>query len=256
MAARGFLGAGDLYVQRYNPLTGALMSMYGPYEVEKMECKPNVEIKEKASKGRNTYGQVIESVPLPQPADFAVTFGEVDREGLTLALMGTQSIINTSAGTIAEGSALEVVADLGGWVELPHQNWQEEGFTVKNAAGDTTYALGTHYDVNWRLGWLRVKDGAGITAGATLKVFGAYSAISGALISGATQSEVRGRFVLDGINFADKLPCIVTVHEGIISPDAAFDFLSSEFAELPLTGRMKTPVGKTEPFTVELRDAA
>ena len=50
MAARGFLGAGDLYVQRYNPLTGALGSLYGPYEVEKFEYKPNIETKEKTSK--------------------------------------------------------------------------------------------------------------------------------------------------------------------------------------------------------------
>ena len=116
MAARGFLGAGDLYVRRINPLTGALMSMFGPYEVEKFEYKPNVETKEKMSKGRSTYGQVIESVNLPQPAEFAVTFGEVDREGLTLALMGSQSVINKASGTIDEGAALSVVVDLGGWV--------------------------------------------------------------------------------------------------------------------------------------------
>jgi len=256
MAARGFLGAGDLYVQRYNPLTGALGSLYGPYEVEKFEYKPNIETKEKTSKGRSTYGQVIEAVNLPQAGEFAVTFGEVDREGLTLALLGTQSAINTAGGTIVEGSALEVTADLGGWVELPHQNWQEAGFTVKNQAGDTTYVLGTHYEVNWRLGWIRVKSGAGIAAAATLKVFGTYGAISGTKISAATLNEIRARFVLDGVNFADKLPVIGTVHEGIVAPDTAFDFLADDFASIPLTGRAKTPTGKTEPFTVELRDTA
>lgn len=256
MAARGFLGAGDLYVQRYNPLTGALGSLFGPYEAEKFEYKPNIETKEKTSKGRSTYGQVIEAVNLPQAGDFAVTFGEVDREGLTLALLGTQSAINTASGTLAEGAALEVTVDLGGWVELPHQNWQQEGFTVKNEAGDTTYELDTHYEVNWRLGWLRVKAGAGIAAGAKVKVFGAYNAISGTRISAATVNEIRARFILDGMNFADKLPCIATVHEGIVAPDAAFDFLADDFASIPLTGRAKTPVGKTEPFTVELRDTA
>lgn len=256
MAARGFLGAGDLYVQRLNPLTGALMSMYGPYEVEKFEYKPNIETKEKTSKGRSTYGQVIEAVNLPKAGDFAVTFGEVDREGLTLALLGTQSAINTAAGTVAEGSPESVVVDLDGWIELAHQNWQSEGFKLKNAAGDTTYVLGTDYDVNWRLGWLKVKSGRGITAGATLKVSGAYSAISGTKISASTVNEVRAKFVLDGMNFADKLPCIATVHEGIVAPETAFDFLADDFNSIPLTGRAKTPSGYTEPFTVEMRDAA
>ncbi|MBL8444788.1 MAG: hypothetical protein JNK52_12140 [Zoogloeaceae bacterium] len=252
MAARGFLGAGDLYVRRINPLTGALMSMYGPYEVEKFEYKPNVESKEKMSKGRITYGQVIESVNLPKPAEFAVTFGEVDREGLTLALMGSQSVINTPSGTIAEGAALSVVVDLGGWVELPHQNW--ETVVVKDATGATTYVEGTHYLVNYRLGWLKVISG--IADAATVKVHGAYNAISGTRISASTVNEIRAQFVLDGINFADKLPCIATVWEGIVAPDTAFDFLADDFNSIPLTGRAKTPVGKTEPFFVELRDAA
>lgn len=253
MSARGFLGAGDLYVQRYNPTTGALMSMFGPYEVEKFEFKPNIETKEKMSKGRTTYGQVIETVNLPQPGEFAVTFGEVDREGLTLALLGTEFAINRAGATIAEGSALEVTADLGGWVELPHQGWTS--LTVKNQAGTTTYVEGTHYRLNPRLGWLKVLDGAGIADAATLKVFGTYATITGSQISAATVNEIRAKFVLDGINFADKLPCIATVWEGVVAPDTAFDFLADDFASIPLTGRAKTPVGKTEPFVVELRNA-
>ena len=254
MAARGFLGAGDLYVQRVNPINGALMSMFGPYEVEKFEFKPNVETKEKSSKGRSTYGQVIETVNLPRPAEFAITFGEVDREGLSLALMGTQSAINTPAGTVAEGSAISVTVDLGGWIELPHQNWSS--VVVKNEGGTTTYVEGTHYQVNYRLGWLKVLAGAGISAAAVLKVSGAYSAISGSKISAATVNEIRAKFVLDGINFADKLPVIATVREGVVAPDTAFDFLADDFNSIPLTGRAKTPVGADDPFFVELRDAA
>ena len=58
------------------------------------------------------------------------------------------------------------------------------------------------------------------------------------------------------LNFADQLPIIVTVWEGVISPDTAFDFLGDSFGTIPLKGRLKTPSGKAEPFTVELRDTA
>ena len=115
MASRGFLGGGDLYIDRYDPTTGAKLGRMGPYEVTKFEIKPNTELKELTSKGRSTYGQVIESVAIAKPADFSITFGEVNREGLTLALLGTQNSLNQGAGTLTD----EVVtAKLGKWVSL------------------------------------------------------------------------------------------------------------------------------------------
>ena len=72
MAARGFLGAGDLYISRYNPTTGLFDDFTGPFEATKFEVKPNVELKEMSSRGRSSYGQVIESVALPQPAEFTL----------------------------------------------------------------------------------------------------------------------------------------------------------------------------------------
>ena len=67
MAARGFLGAGDLYIAAY--VAGVKQPYEGPFECRKFEIKPNSELKELVSKGRSTYGQVIESVPVPKPAD-------------------------------------------------------------------------------------------------------------------------------------------------------------------------------------------
>lgn len=253
MASRGFLGGGDLYIDRYDPSTGQKIGRMGPYEVVKFEIKPNTELKELPSKGRSTYGQVIESVAIAKPADFSVTFGEVNREGLTLALLGTQTAINQGAGNITD----EVTtAKLGKWVSLSKCNFASAGFTIKDSAGTDTYVLGTDYEVNYRMGMFRAMVGGSITEGQSLKAAGLYNAITGAKISGATQPQVRAELVLDGINFADQLPIIVTVWEGVISPDTAFDFLGDSFGTIPLKGRLKTPSGKAEPFTVELRDTA
>ena len=68
MSSRGFLGAGDLYARVYNPVTGQFDQWSGPFESSKFEIKPNSDLKEMTSRGRSTYGQVIESVPLPKPA--------------------------------------------------------------------------------------------------------------------------------------------------------------------------------------------
>ena len=79
---------------------------------------------------------------------------------------------------------------------------------------------------------------------------------NGTQIRGMTQAQLRARFKLVGKNFADDLPFVVTVHEAVIAADSALDFLQDDFAEITLPGRMKTPAGFTEPFTVNLTKQA
>lgn len=253
MAARGFLGAGSLYVSRYNPQTAQFDAFVGPIECTKFEITPKVELKEMTSKGRETYGQVIESVPIPQPFEFACDFAEVNGDTLVNAFLGTKTTVNVGSGTI---TALTVTAKKGAWIELGNMNIATAGFTVTNSAGTTTYVLGTDYEVNYRLGMLKILTGSAIADGASLKVNGTYGAISGTQIAGGTNAQVRCKFRLDGKNFADGLPVVVNVHEAVVAADSAFDFLASDFNTVSLPGRLKTPVGKTEPFTVTLLDAA
>ena len=254
MASRGFLGAGDLYISRYNPALGDFEGLKGPYEATKFEIKPNVELKEMSSRGRTTYGQVIESVAVPQPADFTLEMPEVNKSSLTIALLGTESAVNQGAGTMTDLPVTVKAKDT--WLEIGKQNIATAGFVVKNAAGSTTYVQGTDYEVNYRMGWVKVLPGSAILANDILEVSGTYNAVTGTQISGATNSQIRARFVLEGVNFADGLPVIVNVWEAVISADSAFDFLSNDFASINLPGRLKTPAGKQEPFTVQLLDAA
>jgi hypothetical protein len=254
MASRGFLGAGDLYIARYNPSIGGFDGFTGPFEATKFEVKPNVELKEMSSRGRETYGQVIESVALPQPADFTLELPEVNKESLSIALLGSESSINQGGGTWSDVNV--VIPAKGTWIDLGKQNVTVAGFMVKNAAGTVTYVQGTDYELNYRMGWLKILPGSAIADGATVSVSGAYGAVGGTLIRGATNSQIRAKFRLDGVNFADQLPVIVDVWEAIISADSAFDFLSSDFASISLPGRLKTPAGKSEPFQVQLLDAA
>lgn len=253
MAARGFLGAGDLYISRYNPTTGLFDDFTGPFEATKFEVKPNVELKEMSSRGRSSYGQVIESVALPQPAEFTLELPEVNKESLSIALLGTESAINQIAGTLT--GAPVTVASKDAWLDIGKQNITA-GLQVKDATGTTTYVLGTDYVLNNRMGWIKILPGSALVKGAVIEVTGAYGAVGGTLIRGATNSQIRAKFRLDGVNFADQLPVIVDVWEAIISADSAFDFLSNEFASISLPGRLKTPTGKTEPFQVQLLNAA
>lgn len=250
MTARAFLGEGSLYISRY--VNGAFEDYKGPYECNKLEIKPNIELKEQTSKGKGTYGQVVESVPLNKPADLTVELTEVNRESLAIALLGTVGVLTQASGSLA---AEAIVAKKDAWVPLSKAALT--GATVvTNAAATTTYVAGVDYLVNKELGWIKVLAGSAITDLQPLKVSSAYNAITGTEIKGATSADVRARFKLDGLNKADGLPCIVTIHEVVIAADSALDFLSDNFAVVSMPGRMKTPSGYTEPFTVHLRDAA
>lgn len=249
MTARAFLGAGDLYIAQY--VGGTFTEYEGPFECSKFQIKPNVDLKEQTSKGRDTYGQVIETVALQKPADLTIDLTEVNKNTLAIALLGTTSALGQTAGTLTDEA---IAAKLGKWAQLSKQNFAATGQTVKNTAGAVTYVEGVDYLFNRRLGMIKALVGGAITEAQSVKVSGGYLAISGTQVSGATQSQLRARFKLDGKNFADDQSVIVTVHEAVIAADAAFDFLSSDFATVTMPGRMKTPAGYLEPFTVALRD--
>lgn len=249
MAARAYLGGGDLYIDRMDPVTGLYLGLAGPFECGKLEIKPNTDLKEAISRGKTTYGQVIESVAVQKPADLTVQLNELDKDALTLAFLGTNAAWTQTGGTI---TAQAVTAVHDKWVSLGKTNFAVAGFSVTHTSGTPTYVLGTDYDVNYRLGMIRIKSTGAILNGASVKVTGTYQSSAGTRISGGTQAQVRAKFILDGVNFADNLPCICTVWEAVMAPDTGFDFLSDGFGNITLKGRLKTPAGKTEPFQVDV----
>ena len=252
MASRNFLGAGDLYLARYDDATGTWGSYDGPFETNKFEIKPNSELKESTSKGRETYGNIVESVPLNKPVELSVELAEINKTTLAMALFGTNTTLSQGSATLTD---VAVTAKKGYWIELGYLNLATAGFTVKNSAGSTTYVLGTDYEVNYRLGQLRILTGSAIADGASLKVSGTANAVSGTIVAGGIKPQVRVKAKLDGKNLADNLPAIVEVYEAILTPDAAFDFLSNDFGKVSLKGKLKIPSGKTEPFRVLNPDA-
>lgn len=251
MAARGFLGSGDLFIRRMT--AGVLGPWQGPYECGKFEIKPNVDSKEMTSKGRLTYGQVIESVTVPQPADLSITMREVNKESMAIALMGTVAAISQAGGTLTDEALANVPHDV--WVPLSKYNLTGNP-TLEPSGGGAAFTEGVDYIVDKTMGWVKVLSTGGIAADADLLFTSTYGAATGSEIKGMTDAQLRCQFRLQGKNFADGLDYSVIVYEAIIAADSAFDFLQDDFAEVELPGRMKTPSGYTEPFLVRLMDPA
>lgn len=247
----GFLGSGDVYIDRLNDDGSSAGGLVRMGNATLFSLEPRTETRERTSRGRDTYGQVQDSVSLAQPSILRVTFDEVDRDNLALALMGTIAPLNRAAAVIA---AEPVTAREGRFVRLAHGNVAEAGFAVTRAAGGgAAYVLGTDYDVNWRLGMLRALASGAIPDGEALLVAYTAQAVTGDRIEGQTRAQIKAHLMLDGRNQVDGASVVVDVPQAVLSPSSAFDFLADDFATLELQGSAVTPAGAAAPFTVEIR---
>lgn len=251
MPARSFLGAGDVYINRI--VNGVKQGLKGPFYADAFSIQPNVEVRQSTSKGRNDYGQVLESVSLQQPADFSLALKEVSGDALIMAFLGTETALNQVSGTMADQAFTVTAKDV--WLDLGHLNLGS-AIVIENQAGTTTYVEGTDYRLNRPMGWVKILPGSAIALNANLTASGPYAAAAGSVISGATRAEVRAEIIFDGINKADNSQVKVLVREAVIAPESEFDFLADDFGNVELTGTLKTPPGFNEPFTVTVQPTA
>lgn len=245
MAAEGYIGAGDLYLAVET--AGVIPTeLDGPFFINKFELQPAVTLLDNKSKGKTSYGQNIATVALPEPSQFIVEMKNADRQGLVLALAGADGAFTQVSGSL---TAVDVAAKKGKWVSVGKQGLTGNP-TLTNTGATTTYVLGTDYIVNADLGLIKVLPTSAIVENAVLKFTSTYGALDGFRIRGAVNSQIRARFLFDGKNYVTGKPFQAEIFQGVVAASAAFDFLAEQFNPIPLTGRMETPTGKTEPFIV------
>ena len=249
MAARSFLGAGDIYINRM--VDGVKQGVVGPIYAESLSITPSVNTLQSTSKGRYDYGQVLESVNIAQPSEFSMALKEVTGDILVMAFLGTAQGYTEAGGSFTDE---EVDLVVGKWVPLGKKNL-DDLIAVENAGGTVTYEEGVDYKLNRPLGWIMALEGGALDVPTpTAFVTGAYSGATGSLIKGSTRTEVRAEIVFDGINQADGTQCTVSIWEAVLSPDSEFDFLADDFGNVNLTGTLKTPTGKDAPYEVLVQD--
>lgn len=253
MAARGYLLEGDLYMAPF--VGGVAQALQGPFEGTVFSIEPQSETVDMISRGRNSTGQILESVSSLQPTNFNITFAEADPQLLAMGLMGSVAAITQASGNFTNQT---VVARLGKWVPLPFANIGAGALTIADSQA-TALVEGTHYELNRHMGMIRVFAApaqAAVTEGETLTISaGAYGAQSGSRIQGGVAPDVRAMFILDGRNRVDGANMKLTVWEAIMSASEAMDFLAGGFLTTALTGRMKKPAGKASAFELDVLDA-
>lgn len=241
------MGAGGV---QFSLIVNGVAQGYGSQrETSKFEIKPNSELKELTSKGKETYGQVIETVAINKPSTMSINLREADYENLLLSFMGSPGTgINQGAATVTDEVA---VLKFSTYAELANRNLNAAGLQVTHTSGAPTYVLGTDYEVIYLTGQIRAIEGGAIADGESVKVDYTAQAMTSKKIMGSTQSSIRARILFTGKNMADDTNVLLTAWEGVFTPEGAFDLLANDFGEVTLKGQLKTPAGKTSPYEVD-----
>lgn len=246
----GFLGGGNLFVDRLDE-QGASTGLIEIGNATKMAISETTELKERISKGRDTYGQTLDTAQIKKPATISIVLDDINRDNLAIALLGNQETINEGAGSVTDEN---VVAIEGKWAGLAKRNITAASVVVQDATDTTNYTEGTDYEIHYRLGKLKALAGGAITDGQTLHVDYDHAAVSGTRIQGSARPTVRARLFLDGKNFIGGASVQVTVDEAVLTPSSEVDFLADNYTTVQLSGSLRTLPGKSSPYTVDMLD--
>lgn len=250
--AKAILGAGSVRLDYYDPVLQAYQGIGDPLEADKFEITPDSEVKEKTSKSREAYGQVIAAVVIGKPTKIAITLSGFSVQALALQFQGVRTAWTQGASTITDEV---VVAKLDKWLKLSKRNLSEVGFSVKNTSGTTTYVLDTDYLVNYSTGEIKPLSTGAIAANENLKLNGSALALAGEIIRGGVRPQVRVRAVWEGINLVDGQEVEVEAWEAVLTASNGFDFLASDFSGVDLKGTLVVPTGKTEPYVIRVKNS-
>ena len=134
MAARSFLGAGDVYFDRL--VDGVKQGRVGPIYADSLSITPSVETVQSTSKGRYDYGQVLESVNIAQPSEFSMALKEVTGDILTMAFLGTSSTFTAVTGRKVPSPTCSVTSARR--TPLFSNRWKISGVKCSPAVGAAT----------------------------------------------------------------------------------------------------------------------
>jgi hypothetical protein len=250
----GFLGSGDVLINRKNPTTGLFEGWSEKLYASAFEPRANAERQELLSKSRDGFGQAIGSVSLQRSPTFRMTLRDANKEAITLLFLGDEATFTQAAASVTD----ELVRAYAG-KQIRVAKRSISAVVLTSSPAGTNYVLGTDYEVtNARLGMISVIAGSSLAtavngagaAGLPLLVDYSHAAMSGYSIRGATQPSLRAWIMFDGKNQESQEDVECEVYEVVLTPDAGFDFLADGWNEVPLTGTMITPAGKTMPFEV------
>lgn len=213
----------------------------------------SVEVKERISRKRGSYGQVLNTITIPKPGDLSVKIDTINKETLAMGMMGALRKEQMTVQTVSDES-IDYKGDI--WLKLPHR-YIDGKVVVKDSTGAQTVE-DEHVEVEPRLGLVRIK-GTGAAAhsiqdGQKIKVSYKTAAWDKWIIAAFKQTELRGELWLDGKNRVTGEDVMLHMPQFTLAVDGSFNFFTEDFNEITFKGRSEIADGEEAAFYVELKE--
>ncbi len=220
----------DTIAQKYRGFSEAL-------DADKFEIKPDFEEKTSESRSHLDYGQSRAAVILPKPTEVTVELSASSVEAMAMQFQGLVQELSQASGS--QPATDFVVTDVGVWLPIGKRNISDTGLAVTDATAATTYAIGTHYKINWLRGEIMFLAVAGAPAkDDTVKLTASWGAVDGKTILGGRVSQVRCNIRFDGQNMVNGEAVEADVNDVALGSNNGFDFLGSDFSAITLSGKI------------------
>ncbi len=243
------LGRGKVFFNRLSPAGVATgYKMLG--EVSKLELSTEDDILEMRD---HTVAStpVLKKVVRQRDAKVSLTFHEMDKENLALALMGSvAAFIQTSGSVVAESLTTSVVKGHS------YKTLARQISTIVVKKGATTLALGTDYDIaDATTGLIHMKEtSVTVVDGDAITVDYAKAAIAApglGRVVGGNATFIEGAMLFVGDN-ATGPSADIEIWKCSLSPSGVLGLIQDEFAGVDLEGTILSDTANhpTEPLYV------
>lgn len=197
---------------------------------------PEVDQKKMIGKGRHNYGMTTNLKPIPKATNFKAKFQNFNAESLAIAFLGEHSILAEIGGTV---SSETVTSAHGIFVNLASSNLAKDSVVIKDSAGVTTYVENVDYEINYSFGMIMALSSGAITSGQSLKATYQFNAKNGSTVIGGTKPEIRGSWLIDGVNMGHNNEEIqLEIPMTSMTSKGGVEFFKDDFGDIGIEGEI------------------
>lgn len=240
MALHGKKYSGNLYGRPY----GTTLAFSNMGNVSELTSKKDMETDELMSTGRDDYGETIELENKPGATEVAVKFNTFDKAGMARALMGEAVDLATVPVDITDAPLVVQI----GWIKLSHTDIDPATFVLTEAP--STVVAASTYELNPRIGMIRFNETSVLLPAAELTYTAKTKGSAGYKIDANTLASLPMEMYLDGKDRITGKDGILEIPHAVMASDGEINWLSDDWWESGLTGKLVKDVGKaTMSFT-------
>lgn len=194
--------------------------------------------KQRTSKQRDNFGEVLDSVIIPTPTELSIDLDEGDADTVGMALMGAVTTLTVASQT--RTSVAQSITALDTWLDLGDRQINSSGFSITDdATTPAAYVLGEDYVVDLTMGLIKFLGTGSAQVGDVFEKNYTTRAVTGKRITGAKKNQLRVRILGNMKNLANGKSVVVDIPDSTLKSASEIDLLSGDFTTTSLTGTIR-----------------